>query len=147
MGSVASSRSSLDRYEIGLEFTIASTSVNAVDNSSNDILALPMLFLKHRFTDCTIRLKKPSHHGAFSRLKDHFTFNCARYRAAEENVFALSEITCTGVPLLAVNCLNDLRKVCVFMSVTISRCIPHVTQQVNKHIHTFLLSDSSDAVM
>ena len=95
-----SSRSSLDNYDSSLELTRASTSVSVVDNSSCDSLALPIVFLKHRFT-------------------------------AETHVFALSEITCVGIPLLAVKCLKALRNIWVFISGTNSRCVAPVAQYEN----------------
>ena len=64
-GFKGSLRSSLDRYNRGLELTIASTSVSVVNNSSYDSLALPMVFLKHRFRDCIMLSKNPPDQGAF----------------------------------------------------------------------------------
>ena len=63
--------------------------------------------------------------------------------SAALNVFALSESTCNGTPLLDVNLLKQWRNAVTFISVTRSICIARVTQQVNRRIQMFLESKDS----
>ena len=132
---------------------MASTSVTTVSSSSNVTFEFFRTFFKHRFIDFTNRSKNPPHQGAFSRLKDHSIFLEDRYPftsgrskradsffAAEMKVFALSDMTFAGTPLLAVNLLNLLRNASVVISWTSSRWTARVTPHVYRHIHTFAIS-------
>jgi len=91
---------------MGCELKMASTCTRTVVNSSSDSFTLPMVFFKHLFINWTILSKNPPCHGAFSKLKLHFTLRPARYccasglfnissrvSEAEMKVLALSEIT------------------------------------------------------
>ena len=56
-------------------------------------------------------------------------------------VFALSEIIFLGRPLLAIYLFKQWMNAKVDNSLTSSRWMALVTQQVNKQIHTFLSSE------
>ena len=125
-------------------------------NLSSVSLASPIVFLRHLFIDWIRHSKNPPYQGAFSRLNLHFTFkpdrrcctswlsnSCAVVCATDSKVFALSEITSRGIPLLAVNFLKHLRKVRAAKSGTNSRCTARVMQHVNKAIQTLLFCPSS----
>ena len=60
--------------------------------------------------------------------------------SAALKVSALSELMNVGVPRLEQNLLKQFTDVEVCKSVTNSRCIALVTQQVNKAIYTFCIS-------
>ena len=62
------SRSFDEIKESGLEFSIDSISVAAVDSSSYVNLARPTILRKHRLVMPMILSNAPHHQGAFSRL-------------------------------------------------------------------------------
>ena len=134
----------------GQELIIASISTITVCISSHDNLAWPNIFLRHFFVTLTICSKSPLHHGTFSRLNFHSTPNCIRWSLTSlprkmvcisflrsSNVFALSERSILGSPLLGENHCRHLMKVVAIRLVTSSRSIAWVTQHVNRQIQTF----------
>ena len=98
------------------------------------------------------RSKKPPHQGALGKLNTHWTPRPDKYRwtsswlkidsmilVATLKVFLLSETILEGKPLCAVNLFKHQKNVGVERSAIKSKCMAQVTQQVNRHIHTFLV--------
>ena len=126
--------------------------MNTVCSSSNDSLAFPKTFLRHRFTDPTMRSKYPPHHGERGKLNFHFVLFCARNSRnvwslasffnnlfAALKVLALSVFMSLGVPPLEQNLLNAFIKVDVCKSSFNSKWVTLVAQHVNNVIYTFFI--------
>ena len=78
-GVTGSSTSSVEMYVRGRELTIISTSVTAIVNSSKVNIPFPIVFLRQCLTNFTNLSKIPPHHGAFSKLKVHWTRISVKY--------------------------------------------------------------------
>ena len=138
-------------YNNGLEFRIIYTSVRVVRSSSYDNLALPTVFLRHRFVDLIILSNNPPYHGTFSRLKHHCKPMLLLYcltsgwvntecmiLSTDLNVFPLSDTILHGNPLLAVKRLKLCKKTLAVMFGTRPKCTALTTVHMYRHIHTFL---------
>lgn len=113
-GVISLSRSSLDTYDKGLQFSIISTTTTTVNNCSQTCPSPPVVFIRHLST-LSISTIRP-HQVAFLMLNAHFICSLAKcclivgslhtfeiYRAAVLKVPSLSDTTNYNHPCLAVN--------------------------------------------
>ena len=134
-----------------------STSVRTVKSSSSVRRAFPSVFLRQRLVLLIILSKKPPHHGTFSWLNFHWIFLYKRkdmtsgslkifvsWVAAALNVFTLSDMISSGIPLRATNLRRHRMNAwpwVVRLGVS-SVCMAIVLPQVKRQMYTLVTCSS-----